>query len=123
MFESDLQMISIMDNPAMIPSTSDDSSQSSLTGRIQPQQAHWPQHYSPSTNPHHLKNYILDGDEDEFDEMDYEDYGSRPDTPGDPSSPISSNSRSKRNTSNKRNSKTSTKKPSGKSIIFFLIAH
>lgn len=121
--EADLHTISIADNPAMINGLSDDSSQSSsapMTGLVQPQQAHWPHHPTPSTNPHHLKNYILDGDDD-FDDFDYDDYGGRSDARAGSSSPLSaSGSRPKRPSSSKRTSQTGSKKTNGKDLFFFL---
>ena len=119
--DTDLHMISIVDNPALNGGLSDDSSQSSaapITGLVQPQQPHWPQHHIASNNPQHLKNYILDGDDD-MDEFDYDEYsnGGRSDTPGDPSSPMSSTvTRSKRSASNKRNSQTGSKKVSSNGL-------
>ncbi|CAF0785666.1 unnamed protein product [Adineta ricciae] len=118
MSSSDVHVISSIENPAMTGSrfaggSSDDSSQSSappLTGLVQPQQPHWPQHNITLQN-HHLQNYILDGDDD-LDDMDYDDYGAAgPGTPGGPSSPVSSGtSRSKRGSSYKRLSHSNTRK-------------
>lgn len=120
MSSSDMQVISTIENPAMsngrmAGGSSDDSSQSSappLTGLVQPQQPHWPQH--PTTNQNHLQNYLLDGDDD-IDDLDYDDYsGSGPATPGGPVSPPSSSSRSKRGSSTKRSSQTGARKSNSK---------
>jgi hypothetical protein len=122
---SDIQVISTIENPAMVNGrftggSSDDSSQSSappMTALVQPQQPHWPQHTTTTQN-HHLQNYILDGDDD-TDDLDFDDYGgSGPSTPGGPSSPPSS--RSKRGSSTKRTSQTGAKKSTGKKVNFFI---
>ncbi|CAF1094443.1 unnamed protein product [Adineta steineri] len=115
---SDVHMISTIENPAgtggrFAGGSSDDSSQSSatpMTGLVQPQQPHWPQHNTTSHN-HHLQSYILEGDED-LDDIDYDDYGGNgPGTPGGPSSPVSTTTtRSKRGSSTKRLSHSSTRK-------------
>jgi hypothetical protein len=110
---SDLQVISTIENPAMVNGrftggSGDDSSQSSappMNALVQPQQPHWPQHTTTTQNHH--QNYILDGD-DELDDLDYDDYGSGPSTPGGPPSP--SSSRLKRGGSTKRGSQTGAKK-------------
>jgi hypothetical protein len=124
---SDIQVISTIENPAMVNGrftggSSDDSSQSSappMTGLVQPQQPHWPQHTTTTQN-HHLQNYILDGDDD-IDDLDFDDYGgSGPSTPGGPSSPPSSSSRSKRGSSTKRTSQTGARKSNGKKVNFFI---
>ncbi len=112
MSDADVHVISTIENPGMVGGrftggSSDDSSQSSappMTGLVQPQQPHWPQH--PTThNHHHLhsSSYILDGDDDP-DDFDYDDYGGGgPGTPGGPTSPVSSSAtRSKRGSSTKR---------------------
>ena len=86
-----------------------------MTGLVQPQQPHWPQHPTAIPNQH-LQNYLLDGDED-LDDLDYDDYGgSGSPTPGGPSSPPSS--RSKRGSSTKRISQSGTKKSTGKKRKF-----
>ncbi|CAF4050184.1 unnamed protein product [Rotaria sp. Silwood2] len=117
MSDTDIQNISTIENPALIGGrftggSSDDSSQSSappMTGLVQPQQPHWPQHNTTSHN-HHLQSYILDGDDDP-DDIDFDDYGgSGPSTPGGPSSPASSISRSKRGSSTKRSSQIGSRK-------------
>jgi hypothetical protein len=122
MSDTDVHIISTIENPTVVGGrftggSSDDSSQSSappMTGLVQPQQPHWPQHIT-SHNHHrlHSSNYILDGDED-LDDFDYDDYGgSGPGTPGDPASPVSSAvTRSKRGSSTKRLSQTGTRKSS-----------
>jgi hypothetical protein len=122
MATADVQIISTIENPAMIGGrftggSNEDLSQSSapvMTGLVQPQQPHWPQHNTPSHN-HHLQNYILDGDDD-IDDLDYDDYGGTgPGTPGGPSSPPSSlASRPKRGSSTKRASLTGTRKSNSK---------
>jgi hypothetical protein len=121
MSDTDMQLISTIENPAMTGGrftggSSDDSSQSSappMTGLVQPQQPHWPQHNIPSHN-HHLQNYILDGDDDQ-DDIDYDDYsGSGPGTPGGPPSPVSTVSRPKRGSSTKRLSHSSSRKSNSK---------
>jgi hypothetical protein len=120
---ADVQIISTIENPVVVGGrftggSSDDSSQSSappMTGLVQPQQPHWPQHNITSHN-HHLQNYILDGDDD-TDDIDFDDYGgSGPGTPGGPSSPPSSGSRPKRGSSTKRSSQTGSRKSNN---IFF----
>lgn len=119
MSDSDLQTISTLENPAMgngrfTGGSSDDSSQSSvppMTGLVQPQQPHWPQHNTTS-HSHHLQNYILDGDDD-LDDIDFDEY-SGPGTPGGPASPASSSTRPKRGSSMKRNSQTGTRKSTSK---------
>ncbi|CAF1139933.1 unnamed protein product [Rotaria sordida] len=117
MSDTDIQTISTIENPGMIGGrftggSSDDSSQSSaptMTGLVQPQQPHWPQHNTTSHN-HHIQNYILDGDDD-LDDLDFDDYaGSGPGTPGGPSSPASSITRSKRGSSTKRSSQIGSRK-------------
>src|SRR5689334_8293992 len=113
MSDGDVHIITTIENPAMTGGrfpvgSNDDSSQSSsappMTGLVQPQQPHWPQHIT-SHNHHrlHSSNYILDGDDDP-DDFDYDDYGgSGPGTPGDPGSPVSSSAtRAKRGSSTKR---------------------
>ncbi|UJR21654.1 hypothetical protein I4U23_024731 [Adineta vaga] len=118
MSNSDVHVISSVENSAVggnrfTGGSSDDSSQSSvppMTGLVQPQQPHWPQH-NVVPQSHHLQNYILDGDDD-FDDMDFDDYGgSGPGTPGGPSSPVSSGTtRSKRGSSTKRLSHSNSRK-------------
>ena len=128
MSDTDLQTITTMENPAMaggrfVGGSSDDSSQSSappMTGLVQPQQPHWPQH-NTAQNHHHLHsgNYILDADDD-LDEFDYDDYvgGNGPATPATPASPVSAPmGRSKRGSSTKRGSQTSTRKSGGKTRV------
>jgi hypothetical protein len=121
---SDIQVISTIENPAMVNGrftggSNDDSSQSSvppMTGLVQPQQPHWPQHNTTSHN-HHLQNYILDGDDDS-DELDFDDYGGNgPGTPGGPSSPPS---RSKRGSSTKRSSNIGARKSNSKKENCFI---
>ena len=124
MSDADVHVISTIENPAMVGGrftggSVDDSSQSSappMTGLVQPQQPHWPQHHT-SHNHHHLhsSNYILDGDDD-VDDFDYDDYGgSGPGTPGGPTSPVSSlTTRSKRGSSTKRLSQTGSRKSGNK---------
>ena len=121
MSATDLHVISTIENPATggnrFPGGSgDESSLSSappMTGLVQPQQPHWPQHITTPQN-HHLQNYILDGD-DEIDDLDFDDYGgSGPGTPGGPPSPSSSTSRSKRGSSTKRTSQTGARKSNSK---------
>jgi hypothetical protein len=132
MSDADLHVISTIENPTATGSrftggSSDDSSQSSappMTGLVQPQQPHWPQH-NTSYNHHHLhsSNYILDGDDD-ADDFDYDDYGgiNGPGTPGGPVSPVSSlRTRSKRGSSTKRLSQTGSRKSGKKKCDFFLI--
>lgn len=121
MSDADLHVISTIENPAMtggrFPSgTNDDSSHIStapMTGLVQPQQPHWPQH-TTTHNHHrlHSSSYLLDGDDD-ADDFDYDEYGgSGPSTPGAPGSPDSSSgTRSKRGSSTKRISQNSAKKP------------
>lgn len=111
MSENDLQTITTVENPTnnngrFPTNSSDDSSQSSLpppmTGLVQPQQPHWPQHSTAQNHHLHSTSYLLDADDDQ-DDLDYDDYsGSGPGTPGGPSSPASSYGRSKRSNSNKR---------------------
>lgn len=118
MSTSDVHVITTVENPvANGVRTTDESSQPSappMTGLVQPQQPHWPQHITTPTN-HHLQNYILD-DEDP-DDLDYDEYGgSGPGTPGGPSSPSSSTSRSKRGGSTKRTSQTGARKSNSKTI-------
>lgn len=114
MSTSDLHVITTIENPVANGGvrSSDESSQSSsappMTGLVQPQQPHWPQHITTPQN-HHLQNYILD--DDDTDDLDYDEYGgSGPGTPGGPSSPSSSTSRSKRGSSTKRTSQTGARK-------------
>lgn len=123
-----MQVISTIENPAMsngrvAGGSSDDSSQSSappMTGLVQPQQPHWPQHPTTAQN-HHLQNYLLDGDED-IDDLDFDDYGGNgPATPGGSSSPPSSSSRPKRGSSTKRSSQTGARKSNSKKNIIFLV--
>ncbi|CAF2348191.1 unnamed protein product [Rotaria sp. Silwood2] len=130
MSDADVHVISTVENSNMVGGrftggSSDDSSQSSappMTGLVQPQQPHWPQH-NTAHNHHHLhsSNYILDADDD-LDDFDYDDYGgsggggggSGPGTPGGPSSPVSSTTtRSKRGSSTKRLSQTGSRKSAG----------
>lgn len=120
MSDADLHVISTIENPAMnggrfTSGFNDDSSHSSaapMTGLVQPQQPHWPQHIT-SHNHHrlHSSNYILDGDDD-LDDFEYDEYGgSGPSTPGAPGSPDSSSgTRPKRGCSTKRISQNSSKK-------------
>jgi hypothetical protein len=87
-----------------------------MTGLVQPQQPHWPQHNTTAHN-HHLQNYILDGDDDS-DELDFDDYGGNgPGTPGGPSSPPS---RSKRGSSTKRSSNIGARKSNSKKENCFI---
>jgi hypothetical protein len=120
---ADVQIISTIENPAMTGvrftgGSSDDSSQSSaplpMTGLVQPQQPHWPQHNTTSQN-HHPQNYILDGDDD-LDDLDFDEYVGGSSPPGVSSPP--SASRSKRGSSTKRLSQTSSRKSNN--IVFFL---
>lgn len=122
MSDADVHAISTVENPGMSGNrftggSSDDSSQSSaapMTGLVQPQQPHWPQH-NTGHNHHHLhsSSYLLDGDDD-LDDFDYDEYGgSGPSTPGGPSSPASSTTRSKRGSSTKRLSQTGARKSTG----------
>ena len=127
MSDADLHTISTIENPAatngrFTGGSSDDSSQSSataaapppppLTGLVQPQQPHWPQH-NTTHNHHqlHSSTYLLDGDDDPND-LDYDDYGSTgPGTPGGPPSPVSSSgTRGKRGGLAKRISHSGTRK-------------
>ncbi len=118
----DIHAISMIENPAMANGrfpggSNEDSSQSAvppMTGLVQPQQPHWPQHNTTSHNQH-LQNYILDGDND-LDDLDYDDYGgSGPGTPGGPVSPPSSSaSRPKRGSSTKRGSLAGSRKSNNK---------
>ncbi|CAF1234918.1 unnamed protein product [Rotaria sordida] len=125
MSDTDVHAISTVENPSMVGGrftggSSDDSSQSSappMTGLVQPQQPHWPQH-NTSYNHHHLhsSNYILDADDD-LDDFDYDDFGggsgSGPGTPGGPSSPVSLTTRPKRGSSTKRLSQIGSRKSAG----------
>ena len=118
MSEADLLVISTIENPTMTGGrftggSNEDSSAPPMTGLVQPQQPHWPQH-TINHNHHrlHSSNYILDGDDDP-DDFDYDDYGdgSGPSTPGAPGSPDSSSAtRSKRGNSTKRISQSSSRK-------------
>ncbi|CAF3982747.1 unnamed protein product, partial [Rotaria magnacalcarata] len=121
MSDADVHAIATVENPStsggrFTGGSSDDSSQSSvppMTGLVQPQQPHWPQH-NTAHNHHHLhsSNYVLDGDDD-LDDFDYDDYGggSGPGTPGGPASPVSATTtRSKRGSSTKRLSQTGARK-------------
>lgn len=125
MSDTDVYTISTVENPGtsggrFTGASNDDSSQSStptMTGLVQPQQPHWPQH-NTTHNHHHLhsSNYILDGDDD-ADDFDYDEYGggSGPGTPADPGSPPSSSvTRSKRGSSTKRLSQSGSRKSSKK---------
>ncbi len=128
MSDTDVHVISTIENPAtaggrFTGGSSDDSSQSSappppMTGLVQPQQPHWPQHITTHNHHHlHSSTYILDGDDD-LDDFDYgDDYGggNGPGTPGGPVSPVSSSvTRSKRGSSTKRLSHSGSRKSSNK---------
>jgi hypothetical protein len=129
MSDADVHVISTIENPSMgggrfTGGSSDDSSQSSappMTGLVQPQQPHWPQH--PTThNHHHLhsSSYILDGDDDP-DDFDYDDYSGGPGTPSGPPSPgSSSGTRSKRGSSTKRISHSVSRKIGNNKYIYLI---
>jgi len=123
MSDADVHVISTIENPAMTGGrftggSNDDSSQPSappMTGLVQPQQPHWPQHPTIHNHHHlHPSTYLLDGDDDP-DDFDYDDYGgSGPGTPGGPPSPVSSSgARSKRGSSTKRLSSQTGSRKSG----------
>jgi hypothetical protein len=131
MSDTDLHAISTIENPVAsvsrgIGASSDDSSQSSapaMTGLVQPQQPHWPQHNTGSHNHHHLHsgNYILDGDDDP-DDFEYDEFtgGSGPATPAGPASPVSASfGRSKRGGSTKRTSQISARKNGNRTCHYF----
>ena len=122
MSDTDVHVITAIENPAasggrFVGGSGDESSQPSappMTGLVQPQQPHWPQHNTTSHNHHHLHsgNYILDGDEDP-DDLDFDDYmgGTGPGTPAGPPSPVSASfGRPKRGSSTKRTPQTSARK-------------
>jgi hypothetical protein len=134
MSDTDVQMISTIENSAIAGGrftggSSDDSSQSSappMTGLVQPQKPHWPQHNTPHNHHHlHSSNYILDGDDDQ-DDFDYDDYGggNGPATPGGPLSPVSSSvTRSKRGSSTKRGSQTGSRKSGNENLTHSFFYH
>ena len=121
MSDTDIHIISTVENPGLVGNrysggSNDDLSALPMTGLVQPQQPHWPQHHTAHNHHHHhhlhSSNYVLDGDEDP-DDFDYDDYGggSGPGTPAAPVSPVSSSTtRPKRGSSIKRLSHTGSRK-------------
>lgn len=116
--DADLHTITTVENPTatnnrFATASSDDSSQSSsapMTGLVQPQQPHWPQHNVGSHNHHPHSAAYLDGDDD-ADDLDYDEFGngSGPATPNGSSSPTANHGRPKRPNSMKRAQSTPKK--------------